>query len=166
MLNRHFDAINRSNPYFATIRKVFIPENNLGHEASHMQGMLLERPDCRNIVTYYQKSDRPGVHKGPETADYYVAAINDALRIGKIHFSHDFFTTSRKETIQTIKVALQEEMQRFHVELRRAKTNFDKTRRVVTGKGGGGVQDDLFISFAQGYFWGKEAEFASESCFH
>lgn len=165
MLNRHFDALSRSNPLFAATRKIFIPENNLAHEASHMQRMLSERADYDpNIRTFYQKPDRPGVHKGADTADYYVAATTEALRLGALHFSHDFFTTTRNYTNDSMKATLQEEMQRFHVELKRAKTNFERTRRVVTGKSGS-AQDDLFIAFAQGLYWGSKAEHAAEHCF-
>jgi hypothetical protein len=141
--------------------KIFIPENNLGQEASHMMDMLKNHNDVR---TFYQKKDEPGVRKGPETADYYVYRTAELMRTNSLRFSIQLFTNTHNQTAATAKTELQHQLERYHVELKRARTEFEKTRRVVTGKCGPAVQDDLVIATMQGIFFGPTASMAPSSC--
>lgn len=161
LLIRHLEALNRANPLFAGSIKIFIPENNLGHEATHMMRMIAGR---RDVKTFWQKADRPGICKGANTAYNYVAYVNDLLRSNQLRFSHDLFTVTRGHTPETAKAALQEEMQRYHEEVMLARTDFQRTKTVLTGKTGG-MQDDLVIAAMQCIYWESTARTAPPSCF-
>lgn len=141
--------------------KIFIPENNLGHEGVHLRNMLKKHSDVR---TFWQKKDKPGICKDAHTADYYVADMDENLRLNRLRFSTNLFTNTTGQTSVTAKARMQEEFERYHVELKRARSEFEKTRRVVTGKGGGDTQDDVAIATMQCSFWGKAAAAAPSSC--
>ena len=162
LLLRHFNRINALSPKYAGATKIFIPENNLAHEASHMFNMIRDRPDVR---TFYQKSNgKPGILKGPETADFYVVETEEHMRLNRLRFASNLFTNTLGHTAETAKVRLQEEMERYHIQLRLARTEFEQTRRVLTGKGGGDLQDDLIIAMMQCLYWGKAATIAPTTC--
>ena len=141
--------------------KIFIPENNLGNEASYMEDMLINRED---VITFWQKNDRPGIRKGPGTADDYVHTTGEYLRTGRFTFSHDLFTTTKGRTPKQMKSELQEQLERYHVEIMLPNNEFGKIKRVVTGKGCG-IQDDLAISTLQCNYWGIIVQSAPNTCF-
>jgi len=161
MLSRHLDKLNSLNRCFADSMKIFIPENNLGCEAVHMRGMIQHRHDMK---TFWQKKDRPGVRKGPDTADNYVSFVEGYLRTNKLLFSTHLFTTTRGYTPKTVKAELQGQMEQYHVKIILPQHDFDKVKRIVGGKGGGN-QDDLGISFYQCMYFGNVAKNAPDFCF-
>ena len=164
MLTRHFDAINTANPFFTESTKVFIPENNLGFEAIHMNNMIKHRFD---LITYWEKpgtGGRPGIRKGAETADNYINVVDTSLRTNQLRFSLDLFTETRNHTPASAKTELREEMERYCVTLQLPKTEFEKTKRVVGGKVGG-CQDDLYITLAQAMLHGRVVQRAPPQCF-
>jgi len=161
MLSRHLDKLNNTNRYFKDAMKIFIPENNLGHEAIHMRGMIQHRNDIR---TFWEKKDRPGIRKMEDTADNYVSFVEGYLRTNKLLFSTHLFTTSRGYTPKTVKAELQGQIEQYHVKIILPKHEFDKVKRIVGGKGSGN-QDDLGISFYQCMFYGNAAKNAPDNCF-
>jgi len=161
MLKRHLDKLNSVSQYFADSMKIFIPENNLAFEAIHMRGMIGNRHD---VKTFWQKKDRPGIRKGADTADDYIGYFSDIMRVNKMQFSQLMFTTTPGYTISTIKAELQGQMEQTHVEIRLPQNEFEKVKRIVSGKGAG-HQDDLYISTAQCGWWGNVARKAPAHCF-
>ena len=161
MLHRHLNKLNAVSSCFADSIKIFIPENNLGFEANHMRGMIRNRPDLK---TFWQKKNRPGILKGKDTADDYVAYISEMMRTNRIRFSKHLFTTTPGYTTETIKSELQGQIEQTHVEIQLPRTEFEKVKRTIGGKGGG-HQDDLYISFAQCLFFGRVAKNAPAICF-
>ena len=153
--------MNTISQYFADSMKIFIPENNLAFEAIHMRGMIGDRHD---VKTFWQKQDRPGIHKGKDTADDYVASISDMMRTNQIRFSTDLFTTTAGYTSSSIKDELQGQVESVCVQIRQPHTEFEKIRRTIGGKGGGN-QDDLYIAFAQAVYWLNVARKAPALCF-
>jgi len=127
-----------------------------------MHGMIQHRQDIR---TFWQKRDRPGIRKDPGSAENYVAHVNELLRFDQLKFATDLFTVTRGRNAAQMKAQLRDEMERYHTEILVAKTSFQKDRRIVTGKGGGGQNDDLYITIGQGTFWNKTTLTAPPSCF-
>ena len=68
--------------------------------------------------------------------------LRDALRVGNISLSENFFSCTMSEVEAAKK--LRDELCRFSIVTEPAKTLFGKTRRTYTGKLGG-QQDDLCI---------------------
>lgn len=145
-LRGHFERIN-SNTRFRGATKIFIPENNLGNEATHMDSMIKKLSDVR---TYWQKDDRPGVNKNANVSDNYQFLLYTKLQHDGIFFDMDCFTTSRAMSLTNIKVLLREQMERYHYE-------FDPIRNKVhlTGKMGGDKQDDILIALMMAVYWGR-----------
>jgi len=154
---------------FRSSIKVFIPENNLGktklpderirswfvllaNEGSHMWNMIKKLPDLR---CFWQKNDRPGIHKGKDTADEYQYIFNVKLKNDAVMFDSELFTTSRKHTLTSIRATLQEQMERFHYAYEEPNTIHQKGKQTITGKIGSSEQDDLMIAVLMGVFWGR-----------
>ncbi len=148
-LRTHLDRLNEI-PIFRSSIKIFIPENNLANEGSHMWHAIKDRSDVR---CFWQKQDRPGVCKDRDTADEFQYIINVKLKNSALHFDREFFTTSTKHTAASIKGQLREQMERYHYEYESAKTLHGKDRQTITGKGGTTDQDDLMIGYAMNVFW-------------
>lgn len=151
-LRNHVERLNEI-PMFSSSIKVFIPENNLANEGSHMWNMLKKLPDMR---CYWEKNDRPGVHKGKDTADDYQYMFNVKLKADAIRFDSEFFTTSRKHSVTSIKGVLRKQIEQFHFAYEEPKTvHQTKGKQTITGKVGTSEQDDLIIALLMGVFWGR-----------
>lgn len=131
--------------------KIFIPENNLANEASHLAHMIRRRKDVR---IYSEKNDRVGVRKGPDTADNFQYLINVKMRAGAIRFDNEFFTTSKGHTTSSMRGLFKEELQRYHVEYEEKSDGEYKMK--ITGKGSNGENDDLVIAFAMALSHGRD----------
>ena len=144
---RHFDSINNI-IRFKSSTKVFIPENNLGNEATHMASMLKKRTD---VKTYWQTEKKPGINKDHKTSDNYQFLMDTKLNHDGIRFDGDFFTNSKIYTRESIKDLLKEQMLIYHYE-------YDPVREKgkLTGKMGD-KQDDLLIATMQCLYYGRAA---------
>ena len=151
VLRTHFERINDI-PIFKSAVKVFIPESNLANEASHMVNMIKKMPDVR---VYWQKDDRPGVHKSNAITDDYQFLFNSKLKNKALFFDNQFFTCSRGKTEQQVKGMLREQLERYHYEYLEARSIHSKPTQTITGKMGSGAQDDLAISTLMAPFWGR-----------
>ncbi len=153
VLRTHLDRLNDI-PIFKSSMKIFIPENNLGNEGSHLWNMIKKRPDVR---CYSTKNDRVGIHKGPETADEYQYMMNVKLKNDAIKFDSEFFTTSKKHTTKSIRATLRDQAERYHFAYEEPKTIHQNGKQTITGKGGPSEQDDLMIALLMGMFHGWAA---------
>lgn len=144
-LVRHFDKIN-SIARFKSAVKVFIPENNLGNEATHMHSMIRDRPDVR---TYWEKEDRPGIRKSHRNTDDYHFLMDEYLGSNSIGFDTNTFTCSRKQSVNSVKNLAREQMEAYHIE-------YDKERnkKKLTGKSND-KQDDLNIALMMLLYWAR-----------
>jgi hypothetical protein len=134
--------------------KIFIPENNLGNEGSHLWNMIKKMPDVR---CYWQKNDRPGIHKGKDTADDYQCLFNVKLERGAVRFDSQFFTTSKGHNVNTMKGLAQGQLERFRYDYEEAKTVHGNPKMTITGKTGTSEQDDGAIAILMGAYWGRYA---------
>ncbi len=150
VLETCLDRLN-SIPMFKSSMKIFIPENNLGNEASTMNHMLKHRKDLR---CYWEKNDKPGVMKGKDTADEFQYILNVKMRNNAIRFDNEFFSTSKGHTAQSMKGLLKEEMQRYHIEYIESKTGKESMK--ITGKSGSGEQDDSVIALSMAVSHGRD----------
>jgi hypothetical protein len=154
-LRHHFERIN-SFSTFKGSTKVFIPENNLGNEATHMHAMV---SDMADVVTYYEKgkNQRPGVNKTLPITDDYQFLLGTKLHEHAVRFYTDYFTTSRRHTQESISGLLQEQMERYHYVYKEGNDDMSKGKYTITGKMGGDKQDDLLIALMMCVYWGRAA---------
>ena len=139
-----------------TTKRCFIPENNLGMEASHMETMV---KSFTNVHTFWEKDSRPGVTKTAASTRELQFMMNNALYNQSIKFSTQLFTTSRMGQQDTyspegIKALLMEQTLRYHWEKKPANDPFGKERVTVTGKLND-KQDDLLIATMMTLHYGK-----------
>lgn len=144
LLRRHYDRIKQM-PQFAAATLVFIPENNLGLEASHLNTMV---KGIAKVRTYWEK-DKPGICKTQRITNEYQFLTTHMIRECKIRFSTLLFTTSRDQNPRTIKSLLMDQTLRFHREMRP-----DGKIAALTGKQGD-KQDDLLIATMMSVYWGR-----------
>lgn len=129
---------------------VFIPENNLGLEASHLDTMV---HDIAKVQTYWEK-DKPGVCKTLTMTRNYQFLVTNMLFSCGIRFHDELFTCSRDQTPAGIKSLLQDQMLRYHWEKKVAHDHFQTDRHTMTGKQGD-KQDDLLIAVMMNAYFGR-----------
>lgn len=152
-MRRHILQIN-SHPLWKQAHKIFIPENNLGLEASHLHSLVSEYPD---VTTYWQHPNRPGVVMTHEAKNMYQKQMYTGLFNGKIVFERDMFTVSRKMTPEKTIGVLREQLERYHWELKLPRDNHGKSSWAMTGKMGN-KNDDLCIATQQTYLYGHNLQ--------
>jgi hypothetical protein len=155
ILRQHISRLN-SIPQLTQSVKVFIPENNLGHEAAHMWNMIKKDASSKLKAYYENGKDRIGIHKGKDTADQYRYTFDVKLHNDAILFSEHFFTVSRKHTISNIKGLAKEQLERCQFSFEEPKDEFGKAKYTITGKIGGD-QDDLSVAIQQAVYHGYKA---------
>ena len=140
---------------FKNSTKVFIPENNLGNEASHMWNMIKSHSDTR-LKAYYENGTKIGIHKGKSTADQYKITFEVKLFNNHIFFSDKFFTVSHKHTITNIKGIAKEQLERHQYSYEEPKDIYSNPKFKISGKVGG-ENDDLSIAIQQCVYHGFQA---------
>lgn len=140
-LHRHLDRLNQIEIFRAST-KIFIPENNYGNEGTTMWHMIAKRPDLK---CYWQKNDRPGVRKHEKTADEFQYTINGKMYDSKCRFSSEFFTTSKKHTVTSIKAHFKTQLETYRYDFKEGK-NGAESKQKITGKGLN-ANDDLVIAY-------------------
>jgi len=157
LLRRHYEELNKINALKAmSTKRCFIPENNLGMEASHLDTMVRS---FTQVYTFWEKETRPGICKTAAVTREYQFLMNNALYNQTIRFSKHLFTTSRMGkdatyTAETIKALLEEQTLRYHWEKKPASDAFGKEKVTVTGKLHD-KQDDLLIATMMVLYWGR-----------
>lgn len=74
--------MNATNAFYKAARKHFVPENNLGIEASHMESMVR---GITNLTTYWQhEDDRPGVCMTNPIKENYLSFSDLKMRLGQV----------------------------------------------------------------------------------
>ncbi|MBX9637236.1 MAG: hypothetical protein K2Q45_06765 [Nitrosomonas sp.] len=150
LLQRHYRKL-RENKMFREAKKIFIPENNLGLEAAHLDTMVA---DLNDVETFWQKPNKPGVNKDGKATRGYQFNLSLLLAEKGLRFDRDLFTVTREKTPQCMKDQLADQMYRFHWEKKKAADSLGKDRYALTGKSGS-LQDDLLITLAMVIYWGR-----------
>ncbi len=152
LIRRHFEKMNE-HPMWRLAHKVFIPENNTGMEASHMQSLVKEYSD---VTTHFSKNGRPGVLMTNESKVSYQQMMTSCLFRKLLRFERDLFTCSRKVGGRDQIIALlQEQFERFHWDKKLAPDCHGRDRWAMTGKMGA-KQDDLLIALLMDYKYGLD----------
>lgn len=133
----------------------FIPENNLGLEASHLE-TFVDQVGLDNIKTFYQKK-RPGICKTAKETSGYPIIVEDYLINRLLRFDSRLFTVTRKATVESIKKELRSQLERVRVETQEPTDVFKRRRVTYTGKVGTSLQDDMYIVLAMCLYWGPVA---------
>lgn len=120
----------------------------MGNEATHMHSMLKDKP---NVVTFWEKEDRPGIRKTHRNTDEYQFLMDTHLRNDAIRFDADAFTCNRKDNLKIMKNLLREQMESYHYEYDR-----DRNKVKLTGKSAD-KQDDLNIALMMLLYWARVA---------
>lgn len=151
MLHRHFKRL-RENKHWKAARKIFIPENNLGLEASHLHTMVQKYND---VTTYWETPNKPGILKTHQKTIDYTFLLNSMLCDKTIVLDKELFTISKEQNPDSIANLLREQIERFHWEKKAATDSFGKDRWAITGKMGNDKQDDLLITLFMCAFFGR-----------
>ena len=149
-LHRHYNKLNE-NKLWREAKKIFIPENNLGMEAMHMDSMV---KDIAGVETFWEKPNKPGVCKAGKNSREYQFLLSNCLANGGLYFDRDCFTVTREKTVQCMKDQLQEQMLRYHFSVKKAPDESGRDRVHLTAKMGS-LQDDLLIATMMVIYWGR-----------
>jgi len=151
LLHRHFKRL-QENKHWKAARKIFIPENNLGLEASHLHTMVKRYND---VTTYWETPNKPGICKTHQKTIDYTFLLNSMLGDKTILLDRELFTISKEQSSDSISNLLREQIERFHWEKKAAGDSFGKDRWAITGKMGNDKQDDLLIAVFMALFFGR-----------
>jgi capsid protein len=151
LLHRHYQKLMRKR-FLVESRFIFIPENNLGLESAHLDTMV---QDIAGVKTYWEKENKPGVHKDASVTRQYQFMLNNTLANDSLRFDFELFTVTKEKTTQCMRDMLQDQMYRLHWEKKKASDEvMGRDRYALTGKIGN-KNDDLLICVAMLIHWGR-----------
>ena len=150
LLHRHYRKLNE-NKLFREAKKIFIPENNLGLEAAHLDSMISDLPD---VETFWETDKKPGVNKSEKATRGYQFLMSNSLAEGGLRFDRDLFTVTREKTVQCMRNQLEDQSSRFHWAVRKSPDGFGKDKFKLSGKVGS-LQDDLLVTLMMDMYWGR-----------
>jgi hypothetical protein len=150
LLHRHYRKLNE-NKLFREAKKIFIPENNLGLEASHLDSMI---SDLADVETFWETDKKPGVNKSEKATRGYQFLMSNSLAEGGLRFDRDLFTVTREKTTQCMRDQLEDQASRFHWAVRKSPDGFGKDKFKLSGKVGS-LQDDLLVTLMMDMYWGR-----------
>lgn len=157
VLLNHLGALKKSNRYFSNVPLVFIPENNLGLEASHMEGMVQRNQHYPEVIIYKdQRTGKTGVCKTESLTSTYQVDTESKLLCDQILISEYFVTTSKQYRNNPGKILeeLKKQMKQYQWRYKDAPDEFGKRKTVLTGKVGG-EQDDAVIALMMLVTWSQ-----------
>lgn len=118
-------------------------ESNLAFESQHLLHHLHE-VGFKNWVSLAEGAHSTlGWHTTNGRKEQMALLLREALRVGKISYSRNFFSISMRR--DEAKRRLGDEIRNFSVVTEAGKTHFSKSRKTYTGKLGG-LQDDCVIA--------------------
>jgi hypothetical protein len=150
LIHRHYARI-QQHPMFKQSRLVFIPENNLGMEAHHLEVMVGDIP---GVTTFYETAGKPGIRKSGTSTREYQFLMTNALAGGGIKFDRDLFTATREKTAEGMLTMLEEQLLRLHWSIKKPNDEFGREHVTITGKQGS-LQDDLAVTLQQNLYVGR-----------
>jgi hypothetical protein len=153
LLIQHIRGV-RAHPRLTNAWCIFIPESNLGNEASHMKHMLRNE---RLIYTIHEKK-RVGVNTTNKRKELYVATVLEYA--ASMHIIPNCVCVNpkldaNKRLLQT-KAEFRKQMLIFKKLTIPGPKPFDLPKIVYTGKTKTGVNDDMVMTLMIGCFWARE----------
>lgn len=150
LLMRHYLKL-KSLHNFRESKLIFIGENNLGLEASHLDSMV---QGIGGVEVYWQTEKKAGVCKTEAITRSYQFLLSQSLASDALKFDLQLFTVTREQDVASMLALLRDQMERFHWEKSPASTSFGTDRCKLTAKQGTG-QDDLLIATMMLLHWGR-----------
>lgn len=122
---------------------VFCLESNLAYEAQHLIHCVQQNGIKKWCALTEGANQTLGWLTTNERKESMTFQVRDALAVGSIVFSDEFFSNSHG--IREIKQQLQDELRNFCILVEPSKTPFGKTKKTYSGKVGG-RNDDMVIA--------------------
>lgn len=154
LLKAHIEGIRRK-PEFKESWIIFIPENNLGHEASHMSFMLRPYTKCYTLT---EKGGVIGVNTNAVRKELYAMEAVRYLCQESILFWEAMFSANpngganEKERVME---DFKEQLMSFKRVIVHPQRGFSLPKIHYSGKSKGG-RDDLVMSLMIGIYWSTE----------
>ena len=118
-------------------------ESNLAYEAQHIIHSLQEAGLKKWVALQEGAGYTMGWLTTNERKESMCFQLRDAMRVGNICFSDEFFSTT--SSIREVKQVLEDELRNFCILVEPPKTPFGKVKKTYSGKVGG-RNDDLCIT--------------------
>jgi hypothetical protein len=150
LLEAHVRAIRAM---FRSSYIIFIPESNLGHEASHMSHMLRDVPNCRSLM----ERGEPGVITTHKRKELYTNMAVERFAGEGIWYAERFICVNPFGDANTrasrVKRMFRKQLGSFSkVVIPRGKDGYEKPKVTYSGKAAG-ANDDLVMTFVIGLYW-------------
>lgn len=130
---------------------IFIPESNLGHEASHMAHMLRDVPKCRSLM----EKGEPGVLTTHKRKELYTNCAVERFAGGAIWVANDFVCVNPFEDANSraakVKRMFRRQLGIFSKIVVPRGKQYNLPKVIYSGKEQG--NDDLVMTFMIGLFW-------------
>jgi len=132
---------------------IFIPESNLGHEASHMTHMLRDVPNCRALM----ENGEPGVITTHKRKELYTNMAVERFAGEGIWYADRFVCANpfgdANEREARVKRMFRKQLGGFSkVVIPRGGKDYSKPKVTYSGKAAG-ANDDLVMCFVIGLYW-------------
>jgi hypothetical protein len=148
LLETHVRSIRRA---FPTSYIIFVPESNLGHEASHMAHMLKNVPQCRSLM----ERGEPGVITTHKRKELYSNTAVERFAAEGIWYSETFVCANpygdANERAKRVKGMFRKQLGLFSKIVVPRGKGYNMPKIIYTGKENG--NDDLVMTFLIGLFW-------------
>ena len=149
LLETHVRGIRVS---FPTSFIIFIPESNLGHEASHMSHMLKDIPKCRSLM----EKGEPGVITTHKRKELYANTAVERFAAESVFYADKFvcmnpFEDANKRAAKVKKMFRKQLSVYSKIVVARGKDSYNIPKIVYSGKDQG--EDDLVMTFQIGLYW-------------
>ena len=130
---------------------IFIPESNLGHEASHMAHMLRDVPNCRSLLEHGQ----PGVITTHKRKELYTNTAVERFAGEGVYYSQKFICANpfgdANEREARVKRMFRKQLGIFSKIVVPRGKEYNIPKIIYSGKEQG--NDDLVMTFMIGMYW-------------
>ncbi len=130
---------------------IFVPESNLGHEASHMAHMLKDVPKCRSLM----ERGEPGVITTHKRKELYANTAVERFAAEGIWYSETFVCANpygdANDRAKRVKRMFRKQLGLFSKIVVPRGKGYNMPKIIYTGKENG--NDDLVMTFMIGLFW-------------
>ena len=148
LLETHVRAVRATYPGSYII---FVPESNLGHEASHMAHMLKDVPNCRSLM----ENGEPGVITTHKRKELYANTAVERFAGGGIWYAQKFVCANPFEDANSraakVKRMFRSQLGIFSKLVIPRGKEYNIPKIIYSGKQNG--NDDLVMTFMIGLYW-------------
>ena len=148
LLETHVRAIRAT---FPSSFIIFVPESNLGHEASHMSHMLRDVPKCRSLM----EKGEPGVLTTHKRKELYANCAVERFAGGAVWYSEQFVCVNPYEDANEreakVKRMFRSQLGIFSKIVVPRGKEYNLPKVIYSGKEQG--NDDLVMTFMIGMYW-------------